>query len=111
MPAQFDAATRIGKCGQFLQCTAMSELLLEIGRAISVALRVRAFTRCYINDLSQADRPRLGNLTTSQLCESPMTGYPQLQLYVGGKWTLAEGKPAINPADESVIATVPTATG
>ena len=39
-----------------------------------------------------------------------MTEYPELQLYVGGNWKKASGQPVINPADESVIGTVPTAT-
>jgi len=39
-----------------------------------------------------------------------MTNYPNLQLYIDGHWKSAPGQPVINPADESVIATVPTAT-
>ncbi len=39
-----------------------------------------------------------------------MTAYPDLQLYVDGNWKSAAGQPVINPADESVIGTVPTAT-
>src|SRR5215468_690176 len=39
-----------------------------------------------------------------------MTNYPELQLYVDGHWKSAPGQPVINPADESVIGTVPTAT-
>ncbi len=39
-----------------------------------------------------------------------MTGYPDLQLCIAGRWTNADGKPVINPADESVIGTVPYAT-
>src|SRR5215510_8809503 len=39
-----------------------------------------------------------------------MANYPELQLYVDGHWKSAPGQPVINPADESVIATVPTAT-
>src|SRR5215470_1913483 len=39
-----------------------------------------------------------------------MPNYPELQLYVDGQWKSAPGQPVINPADESVIATVPTAT-
>jgi succinate-semialdehyde dehydrogenase / glutarate-semialdehyde dehydrogenase len=39
-----------------------------------------------------------------------MTDYPELQLYVGGHWKSAPGQPVINPADESVLGTVPTAT-
>src|SRR5215470_8170491 len=39
-----------------------------------------------------------------------MTDYPELQLYIGGQWKKAAGQPVLNPADESVIGTVPTAT-
>src|SRR5215468_8372044 len=39
-----------------------------------------------------------------------MTNYPELQLYVDGHWKSAPGQPVINPADESVIGTVPSAT-
>src|ERR1700686_939788 len=39
-----------------------------------------------------------------------MTEYPELKLYIGGHWNRAPGQPVINPADESVIGTVPTAT-
>src|SRR5215469_7590 len=39
-----------------------------------------------------------------------MADYPELKLYVAGEWRQAEGQPVINPADESVLATVPHAT-
>ena len=39
-----------------------------------------------------------------------MMTYPQLQLYIDGHWKTADGEPVLNPADESVIGTVPHAT-
>src|SRR3984957_17973570 len=39
-----------------------------------------------------------------------MTAYPDLQLFIGGEWKSADGQPVLNPADESVIGTVPHAT-
>jgi succinate-semialdehyde dehydrogenase / glutarate-semialdehyde dehydrogenase len=39
-----------------------------------------------------------------------MTAYPSLELYIDGRWKRADGQPVINPADESVLGTVPTAT-
>jgi succinate-semialdehyde dehydrogenase/glutarate-semialdehyde dehydrogenase len=39
-----------------------------------------------------------------------MSDYPQLKLYIGGEWKTADGAPVINPADESVLGTVPHAT-
>jgi succinate-semialdehyde dehydrogenase/glutarate-semialdehyde dehydrogenase len=36
--------------------------------------------------------------------------YPEIELYVDGQWRRASGAPIINPADESVIGTVPHAT-
>lgn len=39
-----------------------------------------------------------------------MAGYPDLKLYVGGEWRSRDGQPVLNPADESVIGTVPHAT-
>ena len=36
--------------------------------------------------------------------------YPELELYIGGHWKTAAGAPVLNPADESVLATVPSAT-
>jgi succinate-semialdehyde dehydrogenase / glutarate-semialdehyde dehydrogenase len=35
--------------------------------------------------------------------------YPELELYIDGRWKRASGQPVINPADESVIGTVPHA--
>ena len=39
-----------------------------------------------------------------------MTAYPSIELYVDGRWKKADGVPVLNPADESVLGTVPTAT-
>jgi succinate-semialdehyde dehydrogenase/glutarate-semialdehyde dehydrogenase len=39
-----------------------------------------------------------------------MADYPLIELYIDGKWKRADGQPVINPADESVLGTVPTAT-
>lgn len=39
-----------------------------------------------------------------------MAHYPELKLYIGGEWRTADGQAVINPADESVIGTVPHAT-
>jgi len=39
-----------------------------------------------------------------------MPSYPELKLYVGGKWRDQDGAPVINPADESILGTVPHAT-
>jgi succinate-semialdehyde dehydrogenase / glutarate-semialdehyde dehydrogenase len=39
-----------------------------------------------------------------------MPQYPELKLYVGGEWRTGPGAPVINPADESVLGTVPYAT-
>jgi len=39
-----------------------------------------------------------------------VTQYPELELYIGGSWKKAPGQPVLNPADESVLGTVPTAT-
>src|SRR5258708_40271205 len=49
-------------------------------------------------------------MPTTNFVSHIMTEYPELQLYVGGNWKSAPGQPVINPADESVIGTVPTAT-
>jgi succinate-semialdehyde dehydrogenase / glutarate-semialdehyde dehydrogenase len=38
-----------------------------------------------------------------------MVAYPDLQLFISGEWRSADGQPVINPADESVIGTVPHA--
>src|SRR5271155_4376321 len=39
-----------------------------------------------------------------------MPSYPELRLYVAGEWRSRDGAPVINPADESVLGTVPHAT-
>jgi succinate-semialdehyde dehydrogenase / glutarate-semialdehyde dehydrogenase len=39
-----------------------------------------------------------------------MPAYPDLQLYIGGEWRSRDGAPVINPADESILGTVPHAT-
>jgi succinate-semialdehyde dehydrogenase / glutarate-semialdehyde dehydrogenase len=39
-----------------------------------------------------------------------MPNYPELKLYVGGEWRTKSGAPVINPADESILGTVPHAT-
>ena len=39
-----------------------------------------------------------------------MADYPLIELYIDGQWKRASGQPVINPAEESVIGTVPTAT-
>lgn len=39
-----------------------------------------------------------------------MVQYPNLQLHIAGEWKSADGEPVINPADETVLATVPHAT-
>jgi succinate-semialdehyde dehydrogenase / glutarate-semialdehyde dehydrogenase len=39
-----------------------------------------------------------------------MTQYPDLELYIGGRWKKAAGQPVLNPSDESVLGTVPTAS-
>jgi succinate-semialdehyde dehydrogenase/glutarate-semialdehyde dehydrogenase len=39
-----------------------------------------------------------------------MTQYPSLQLLVGGEWISRDGRPVINPADETAIGAVPHAT-
>ncbi|MDB5489233.1 MAG: aldehyde dehydrogenase [Reyranella sp.] len=39
-----------------------------------------------------------------------MANYPDLQLYIGGRWKSAEGQPVLNPADDSVLGTVPHAS-
>lgn len=39
-----------------------------------------------------------------------MADYPELKLYVGGEWRARDGAPVLNPADESVLGTVPHAT-
>jgi succinate-semialdehyde dehydrogenase/glutarate-semialdehyde dehydrogenase len=39
-----------------------------------------------------------------------MPNYPELRLYVAGEWRSRDGAPVINPADETVLGTVPHAT-
>src|ERR1700761_1379044 len=39
-----------------------------------------------------------------------MAQYPELKLYIAGEWRSADGAPVINPADESVLGTVPHAS-
>ena len=39
-----------------------------------------------------------------------MASYPDIELYIDGRWKRADGQPVINPADENVLGTVPTAT-
>jgi succinate-semialdehyde dehydrogenase/glutarate-semialdehyde dehydrogenase len=39
-----------------------------------------------------------------------MPAYPDLQFYIAGEWKSRDGAPVLNPADESVIGTVPHAT-
>lgn len=39
-----------------------------------------------------------------------MSGYPSIELYIDGRWKRADGEAVLNPADETVLGTVPTAT-
>jgi succinate-semialdehyde dehydrogenase / glutarate-semialdehyde dehydrogenase len=39
-----------------------------------------------------------------------MNLYPDIELYIDGRWKRASGQPIVNPSDESVIGTVPHAT-
>jgi acyl-CoA reductase-like NAD-dependent aldehyde dehydrogenase len=39
-----------------------------------------------------------------------MPQYPELQLLVAGDWKSADGAPVMNPADESILGTVPHPT-
>ncbi|PMS32638.1 succinate-semialdehyde dehydrogenase/glutarate-semialdehyde dehydrogenase [Trinickia symbiotica] len=39
-----------------------------------------------------------------------MHHYPDLKLFIGGAWKTADGEPVLNPADDSVLGTVPHAT-
>ncbi len=39
-----------------------------------------------------------------------MPAYPELQLYIAGEWRSRDGAPVLNPADESILGTVPHAT-
>jgi succinate-semialdehyde dehydrogenase / glutarate-semialdehyde dehydrogenase len=38
------------------------------------------------------------------------TNYPEIELYIDGRWKRCNGQPIINPADETTLGTVPTAT-
>jgi succinate-semialdehyde dehydrogenase / glutarate-semialdehyde dehydrogenase len=42
--------------------------------------------------------------------ENVMTAYPSIELCIDGHWKRAGGQPVLNPADETVLGTVPTAT-
>jgi succinate-semialdehyde dehydrogenase/glutarate-semialdehyde dehydrogenase len=42
--------------------------------------------------------------------EVTMANYPELKLYIDGQWISREGRPVLNPADETVLGTVPHAT-
>jgi succinate-semialdehyde dehydrogenase/glutarate-semialdehyde dehydrogenase len=44
------------------------------------------------------------------MAQSSTVKYPELQLLIGGKWISRDGAPVINPADETVVGTVPHAT-
>jgi succinate-semialdehyde dehydrogenase/glutarate-semialdehyde dehydrogenase len=39
-----------------------------------------------------------------------MSQYPELKLHVAGEWRSRDGSPVLNPADESILGTVPHAT-
>jgi succinate-semialdehyde dehydrogenase/glutarate-semialdehyde dehydrogenase len=39
-----------------------------------------------------------------------MIKYPDIELYIDGRWKRTSGQPVISPADESVLGTVPAAT-
>ena len=39
-----------------------------------------------------------------------MAEYPKLEMLINGEWLSRDGAPVINPADESVLTTVPHAT-
>jgi succinate-semialdehyde dehydrogenase/glutarate-semialdehyde dehydrogenase len=39
-----------------------------------------------------------------------MAEYPPIELYIDGRWKRANGHPVINPADESILGTVPVAS-
>jgi len=39
-----------------------------------------------------------------------MTSYPKLELFIGGAWKGRDGQPVLNPADDTVLGTVPHAT-
>ena len=39
-----------------------------------------------------------------------MANYPELKLFIGGEWRSRDGQPVLNPADDTVLGTVPHAT-
>src|ERR1700749_4023307 len=39
-----------------------------------------------------------------------MTNYLKLELFIGGEWKGGDGQPVLNPADDTVLGTVPHAT-
>jgi len=39
-----------------------------------------------------------------------MSQYPELKLHVAGEWRSRDGSPVLNPADESILGTVPHAS-
>ncbi|HLK80050.1 MAG TPA: NAD-dependent succinate-semialdehyde dehydrogenase [Xanthobacteraceae bacterium] len=39
-----------------------------------------------------------------------MPNYPELKLFIGGEWRSRDGQPVLNPADDTVLGTVPHAT-
>jgi hypothetical protein len=39
-----------------------------------------------------------------------MHAYPDIELYIDGHWKRASGRAIVNPADESVLGTVPHAS-
>jgi succinate-semialdehyde dehydrogenase / glutarate-semialdehyde dehydrogenase len=51
-----------------------------------------------------------GRTEVSASRENIMTSYPAIELYIDGRWKQADGQPVLNPADEAVLGTVPTAT-
>ena len=66
---------------------------------------------------TDAGRPGKGRNGQPRILAQPdeqgmrMTTYPELQLYIGGKWRSGkETIPVLNPADESVIGALPVAT-
>jgi len=48
-----------------------------------------------------------GDLPQPIANECAMTNYPDIELYIDGRWKRASGVPVINPAEESVLGTVP----
>ena len=48
---------------------------------------------------------------SSQASETgEMSGYPKIELLIGGTWRARQGSPVINPGNEAVIGHVPHAT-